>query len=115
MAEVRLTQDADYLLCVLYNAYCTRRKNGELSSDAKIFGNGEAIQRDYIPEWPSDDIDEVARELGQAGMVLCHCADNRLLLCCLLPDGISYMQHRFGDKVDQLTQRISALRTAIFG
>lgn len=44
MSDVRLTQDAEYLLCELYNAYRTRRKNGETSDLAKQFGGSAAIQ-----------------------------------------------------------------------
>jgi hypothetical protein len=48
-------------------------------------------------------------------MLKCHYGDNTVLNCWLLSDGITYMEHRFGDKLDQLVQRIAALRTTIFG
>lgn len=50
--DKRITQDAEYLICVLYDAYRLRRKNGELAEDAKMFGGSENIQEKYIPEWP---------------------------------------------------------------
>lgn len=48
-------------------------------------------------------------------MVKCGFADNTVTLCWLLSDGIVYMEHRFGDKLDQLLQRIATLRAILFG
>lgn len=115
MSDVRLTQDAEYLLCELYNAYRMRRKNGETSDRAKQFGGSAAIQAQYIQQWPANDIDEAARELHRNGMVKCGYGDNTVIHCWLLSDGIVYMEHRFGDKLDLLLQRIATLRTIIFG
>lgn len=115
MSDIRLTQDAEYLLCELYEAYRTRRKDGMTSDKAKLFGGSTAIQSEFIQQWPTNDIDEAARELSRSGMLKCHYGDNTVLNCWLLSDGITYMEHRFGDKLDQLVQRIAALRAAIFG
>lgn len=113
--STRLTQNADYLLCILYKAYRERRKNGEPSGDAKFFGGSEEIQKDYVPEWPTHDIDEAAEELENAGMLACQIGDLELCQCKILPDGIIYMENRFGDKLGQLLQRIATLRSLILG
>lgn len=113
--DTRLTQDADYLLCILYKAYRERRKVGEPSGEAKFFGGSEEIQAEYAPEWPTHDIDEAAEELQEAGMLDCLYGDLELCECKLLPDGIIYMEHRFGDKLDRLVQRIAMLRSIILG
>ena len=115
MTAIRLPQDAEYLLCELYNAYRTRRKNGMTSDKAKLFGGSKSIQSEFVQQWPTNDIDEAARELSRSGMVKCVYGDNTVSRCILLSDGIIYMEHRFGDKLDQLVQRIAALRTAIIG
>lgn len=116
MSDIRLTQDAEYLLCELYNAYRMRRKDGMTSDKAKCFGGSTSIQEELIPQWQTNDIDEAARELSRKGMISCLFADNTLYANCVISDdGIVYMEHRFGDKLDQLIQRIAALRTAIFG
>ena len=47
-------------------------------------------------------------------MVSAFFADNSVWNCSLSAAGISYMEHRFGDKFDQLMDRIAALRSAIF-
>ncbi len=71
MPEIRLTQDAEYLLCELYNAYRMRRKNGVPSDEAKLFGDSTTIQEEYIQQWPTDDIDEASRESSRKGMLKC--------------------------------------------
>lgn len=113
--DKRITQDAEYLICVLYDAYRLRRKNGELAEDAKMFGGSENIQEKYIPEWPTNDIDEAARELFRKELMGGLFADDSLHFGVLTDEGIVYMEHQFGDKLDRLAQRIAALRTAIFG
>lgn len=113
--EIRLTDDADYLLCILYDAYRFRRKNGESSLDARLFGGSECIQQDYIQQWPTDDIDDAASELCKNGLVNCLFADNTLVELALERDGIAFMEHRFGDKFDKLAQRIASLRNIFFG
>ena len=50
MESVRLTKSAEYLLCVLYDSYLQRVKNGESSSRAKSFGGSGQIKDNFIPE-----------------------------------------------------------------
>lgn len=113
--EMRLTDEADYMLCVLYDAYKLRRKNGESSLEARLFGDSEYIQENYIQQWPTDDIDDAARELSQKGLASGLFADNTLAEFALERDGIAFMEHRFGDKLDKLSQRINALRSMLLG
>jgi len=113
--DIQLTQDAEYVLCILYDAYRQRRKNGEFAEDAKTFGGSEEIQSEYIPNLPTNDIDEVARELSRKGMLDALFADDELAESILSDDGIAYMERQFGNKVDKITQRIATLRTIIFG
>lgn len=113
--EIRLTDEADYLLCTLYDAYLMRRKNGESAFDARIFGDSESIQSDYIPQWPTDDIDDAARELSRKSLVNCLFADDTIATLAIEREGISLMEHRFSDKRDRLIQRIATLRALIFG
>ena len=114
MESVRLTKSAEYLLCVLYDSYLQRVKNGESSSRAKSIGGSGQIKDNFIKSWSVDDVDEAIKELSRKDMVSAFFADNSVWNCSLSSDGISYMEHRFGDKFDQLMDRIAALRSAIF-
>lgn len=116
MPDDRLTQDAELMLCILYNAYVARRKEGMSRADARFFGSSRRIQEEFIQQWPIDDIDDAARELTRKGYFTFLPADNTVYAeAQLTPDGIVYMEHEFGDKFDKLTQRIAALKALIFG
>lgn len=113
--DVELTRDAEYLLCVLYNAYVTRRKSGEPADVAKSFGDSEKIQENYIQDWPTHDIDDAACALYDKGMIDGLFEADELVESFLTNDGIVYMEQRFGHKLDKLLQRIATLHTALLG
>ena len=46
--ENRLTNDADYLLCILYEAYQQRRKDGKSIFDSKLFGDSENLFKIFL-------------------------------------------------------------------
>lgn len=48
--DIELTQNAEYLLCVLYKAYVERSKSDELADAAAYFGDSEDIQEDYLTD-----------------------------------------------------------------
>lgn len=113
--EIKLTNDAEYLLCELYSAYKMRRKNGVSSFDAKLFGDPEVLQEELCPTWPTGDIEEAARELSRAGLVKCLFANDTFSCLALDSSGVALMEHHFADKLDKLASRISTLRSILFG
>ena len=115
MNKIRLTRDADFLICVLYDAYCQRRKNGESRFDAKIFGGSDDVQTDYVQSWSTDDIDDAARELDRNDLVSCVYGDDTVCNILLQDEGISYMENRFGDNMEKLVNRLADLRRLILG
>lgn len=114
MKQIRLTNDADFLLCILYRAYVDCRKTGELREEAICFGGSEYIQKEYAQSWPTNDIDEAARELDRKGMICALFSDDSLHHGFLTDDGIIYMERRFGDRMDQLLQRITSVKSSLF-
>lgn len=82
--------------------------------DAKLFSGSEYIQENYIPQWPTLDIDEAARELSRHGLAVCLFGDDSLSMIALESDGISFMEHRFADKVESLSDRLMFLRNVLF-
>lgn len=113
MNDILLTNDADFLLCILYDAYRQRRKNGMSIRNARLFGGSESVQQEFAQTWPTDDIDEAAWALARKGLVKTFNADNTIWGIVLCDDGIAYMEQRFGDKFDKLLDRIAKLRTII--
>ncbi len=113
--DIELTQNAEYLLCVLYKAYVERSKSDELADVAEYFGGSEDIKQDYIPDWTTDKIDKAAWELSNNGLLAVQPGDNTICQSALTHIGIAYMEHRFGHKLDTLLQRLATLRTVLLG
>lgn len=111
---MKLTDEADLMLCTLYNAYKENRAKGEDRYEARIFGGSETLQRLYFQSWPIGDIDDVAWELGRNNLLCVNDGDDSVQDCALTTDAIAYIEHRFGEKLDALLQRITALRALLF-
>lgn len=114
--DIELTKDADYLLCVLYDAYRQRRKQDIPALDAKTFGGSEQIQEQYIQNWPTHDIDDAASALCKKGLLEGLWVEaSKLGESMLTDDAIAYMEHRFKRNFDQLLRYIGELRTILLG
>lgn len=113
MAEVTLTNEADYLLCSIYKGYLEKRKSGVFREDAVIFGNAETVQEDYAQLWPVNDIEDAVRELSRANLVACMWADNTFWRGCLTTGAIVYMENRFQNNLDKLLQRITVVKSLL--
>ena len=113
MEQVKLTNEADYLLCSLYNGFLEKRKAGVFREKAVIFGNAENIQENFAQSWPVNDIEDAIRELSRADMVECFWADNTFMTCKLTADGIIYMEARFGQKMETVLSRLASLKALL--
>lgn len=113
--DIDLTQNAEYLLCVLYKAYVERSESDEFADIAAYFGGSEDIQQDYITNWSTGKIDNAAWELSRKGLLATQSGDDTVCQSALTDDGIAYMEHRFGRKLDTLLQRLATLRTILLG
>lgn len=110
---MKLTDEADLMLCTLYNAYKENRSKGESRFEARLFGGSETLQSLYFQTWPIGDIDDIAWELEKNGLITVNNGDNSVQECALTTNALSYMEQRFNDKLDSLIQRITALRTLL--
>lgn len=111
MWHLKLTDEADLMLCTLYKAYKNNRANGEDRFNARLFGGSETLQALYFQSWPVGDIDDIAWELAEKGLLSVNNGDNSVQDCALTAEALAYMEHRFGDKLDALLQRITVLRS----
>ena len=112
--EYNLTNDADYLLSVLYKNYKERRKNGENKSDAKFMGSSKHIFMTLLSEWTFDDVDETCRELDRAEMLQCLYADNVVVDSLLEDAAIIYMENRFKNGLSEVLDNIVRLKSILF-
>ena len=104
MNDVAISNEADFLLCILYREFLDRRKNEQSRDDAAAFGSCEVIQSEILPEWPTHDIDAALWELHRKGLVDAYPGDNMAMAAILQPDGIVYMENRFKNKLQELIQ-----------
>lgn len=109
-----LTNDADYLVCVLYKNYKERRKKGENKNNAKFMGSSDHIFMTLLSEWTFEDVDETCRELDCAGMLDCLYADNAVVNSYLEDAAIIYMENRFKNGMSDLLDNIARLKGIIF-
>lgn len=108
MNRVAISNEADFLLCILYREFLEQRKNGASRDDAATFGSCEVIQSKILPEWPTHDIDAALWELHRKGLVEAYPGNNMAMAAVLQPDGIVYMENRFKNKLQDLIQMATA-------
>lgn len=113
MSDIRLSRDADALICVLYKEFIRRRKSGESKQRARNMGGSPEIHRDLLPKWSFEDVDETCRELSRAGLINCSWADDIAFLVFLSDAGIVYMENRFKDGLASVLEHLETLRSFI--
>lgn len=110
MSDIKLSKDADALICLIYKYYLTARDNGISKTQAKHLGSSEDVKSKIIPEWSLDDVDETCKELHKANMLSVLYASNICYDIDLNDDAIIYMENRFPDKVKGILNYISLIK-----
>lgn len=113
MQEIRLSNDADALLCVLYKTYLDRRSSGTSKADARFFPSSEYIHKNLMTKWSFQDVNETCWELYNNGMLNCLPGDDEVLLATLSDQAIVYLENRFKDGASALLQHLGALASLI--
>ena len=113
MDEIRLTKDADALICVLYKSYIQRRKAGEFRESAKFMGGSPEIHMELMPKWSFEDVDDTCRELSRAGLLHCQFADDIIYAAKLSDESIIYMENRFKDGLVSVLGHLESLKSLI--
>lgn len=109
MEEIKLTREANALICVLYKEYLQRRKTGMPKADAKLFDGSEYIQTQLMTKWSFADIEETCRELSRAGVLNCSYGDDVISMAEISDAGIIYMENRFTNGLTSLLDYIEKL------
>ena len=113
MEQIRLTKDADALLCVLYKTYKDRRASGTPKADAKYFSGSDFIHDNLMPKWSFEDVDETCRELARADMLKCLFADDVVWWANLTDLAIIYQENRFADSAEGFLEHLERLRALL--
>lgn len=109
--DIKITKDADALLCLLYKHYRQQLKNDVSKSQAKMFGSCDEIQELIAPKWTVDYVNETLSELSQAELINCLYGDGVVQACGLTNDGIIYMENRFKDGLDSVLDYLGKIKS----
>lgn len=111
--DIRLTKEADALICLLYKNYLQKRNDGVSKKLAKFFGSSVDIQKELIEKWTPDDTDETCWELHRSGLLSCMSADNIAYEVQLTDNGIIYMENRFKDGVNSVLDYLKKIKESV--
>lgn len=107
--DIKLTKDADKLICVIYKEYLTRIKDGTPKRNAKEFPDHLSWPDSFHQEFSDDDIMETIPELKQAGFIDLYIHGGFQLK----PDAIIYMEQRFPDGISGVLEWMAKFKSAI--
>lgn len=112
MSDIQLSKDADYLICLIYKHYLELRDNGISKSEAKELGETIDVHSNIIPEWSLPDTKDTCMELINNNL-LCNRPyhDDEIGDLKLSDNGIVYMQNRFPNKIKQIINYISKIKS----
>lgn len=98
-----LTKEADKTMCCLYKEYLNRVKQGQSKSSSKVFKRGYAESDDVLSQWYPEDVADAYSELKKTGFITYSVTGS----ITLTSDGISYMQNRFKNGVEDVVDFIT--------
>ena len=108
--DVKLSKDADYVICRIYETYLDSRQRGTTKDKAKYLGSSKSIAGRNLNDWQWADVDDTCRELGRAGLLEIMYADNMAYEVYLNDAAIIYMEGRFGNSIKKVLEYISLLK-----
>lgn len=100
---MQLTRDTDKMLCLIYEEFLERRKNGLSKSSAKSFEHPTALQEQFLQGIHEDDIHDALIELDRNGLIRLY-YDHGFQLN---DSSIIYMENRFKNGLKEVTDFIS--------
>lgn len=110
---MRISNECDALLCVLYREYRTRRSHGVPIRQASYFRDDTSIRNNFMPLWLEDDVSEVCWRLVNHGLLFATPGDDKANNVTLTEEGIIYMEDRFDGQLERLLSRLAQLTTLV--
>ncbi|WP_125766143.1 hypothetical protein [Levilactobacillus mulengensis] len=108
-----LTNDAKFLLSVMYKQYISDRKSGHTKREAKFFGSEIRIHDTLMSEWEQDDVHETINELSRNKLLDVIYGNDEAAIVNLSTNAIVLMEHKFQDKVDSILNYATKIKTLI--
>lgn len=101
--SMQLTKDTDKMLCLIYEEFLERRKNGLSKSNAKTFERPAALQEQFLQGIHKDDIYDALVELKRNNLIRAYYD----MGFQLNDSAIIYMENRFKNGLKEVTDFIS--------
>ena len=113
--DVKLTKDADALVCLMYKRFLELRDNGISREEAKFFGGYLAVRDAVMPTANPDDVADYCRELDTAELLRVCYGDGKPSFIWFQDDAIVYMEGRFKSGLSDVLDYLSKIRTVLLG
>lgn len=108
-----LTNEAKYLLSMMYKEYLQKRKSGANRSTSLKFGNLEKLHENVMPEWNIEDVKSVCWELMRHDMISGKNASSTISRISLNTEAIAMLETTFKDKVDTVLDYAIKIKSLI--
>lgn len=109
MSEVKLTKDADKLLCLIYKDYLERRENGLPKLSAKAYPERADWPKSLADQFSAEDVRDTLRELKSNGLIRYYLYGG----FALTDQAIVYMENRFPNGVAQVLEWMGKIKGAV--
>lgn len=109
--SIELTKEADALICSIYKRYKEQRKSGATKSQAKYLGSSDEIHESLSLKWPLEDTIDACLELCKSELLDCSLADDAIASAHLSNQGIIYMENRFKNGLQEVTDYLVKIRS----
>lgn len=114
MSEIKLTRESEYILVSMYKEFLDRYNSGITRDKSKLLGHQDNILN-LVPEIPKQDITGLLAELIEKNVVSGTATSNIFYFVSLTTNGITYMENRFGNKVEKVIKSLIDLKSLLPG
>lgn len=104
---MELTKESEKLLCLIYADFLKKRKADLSKTKSKLLGSSYDIHQHLCSDWDFEDVDDSCRELNRAELLDCFWADGIAYNVSLTDIGISHMENRFKNNLNEITDFIT--------
>lgn len=112
MSEILIPKESEYILTAIYNEFLIRYTNGIPRDKAKLFGHQSNILK-LVPEIWEEDLKGLLDELKSLDLISGTVGSGVYMFIALSTTGISYMENRLGNKLENVAKSLIALKSLL--
>ncbi|MGL9971432.1 hypothetical protein [Enterococcus sp. DIV1420a] len=107
-----LTNEAKYLLSLMYKTYLQRRKSGILRRYAIQFGSLEEVHSELMSNKPIEDVKSICLELIKQKWINGRPAATTIRYISLTSEAIASLETTFKDRMDDVLAFLTKIKNA---